>query len=285
MDKDLEEMRREYYRLRDLREEKSILRYVGRKIGMLYIKRAILDKNDPHYHMLECVCDCGNICYRKETQLHSTNKKRAHTNNCGCMTKTLHRNGIIQSHNSHGMYDHKLYYTYMGMKSRCYNKNNPKYNNYGGRGIYICDEWLEEGEGNPGFKAFMRWAYDYGFYDQPKDTPRPEVLTIDRIDNDGPYAPWNCRWVTTEVQENNKRTNKHIWYNGKKYTYMQFCKLFNVEFINMYYYISRGLSLNLMIYNFIHKDRKIYYHKSDNTYRDSDGFQHLLPRYDVRLLD
>ena len=247
MDKDLEEMRREYYRLRDLREEKSILRYVGRKIGMLYIKRAILNKNDPHYHMLEY--------------------------------------GIIQSHNSHGMYDHKLYYTYMGMKSRCYNKNNPKYNNYGGRGIYICDEWLEEGEGNPGFKAFMRWAYDYGFYDQPKDTPRPEVLTIDRIDNNGPYAPWNCRWVTTEVQENNKRTNKHIWYNGKKYTYMQFCKLFNVEFINMYYYISRGLSLNLMVYNFIHKDRKIYYHKSDNTYRDSDGFQHLLPRYDVRLLD
>lgn len=275
----------EYLKNQDRIEEMEALRYVGKKIGMLQVVRAILDKSDPHYHMLECICDCGNICYKKVSQLKSTNKKGVHTNNCGCMTGKMRRDGIIKSHNSHGMYDHKLMYTYNAMKSRCYNKNNPKYHLYGGRGIVICDEWLEEGEGNPGFKNFVRWAYDRGFYDQPKGTPRSEILTIDRINNDGPYAPWNCRWVTNQVQSNNRSTNRHIMYKKKVYTYTEFCNLFDVKFIDMHYYLSRGMSLNLMVYNFIHKRNKIYYRASDNTYRDKEGFQHLLPRYDVRLID
>lgn len=274
-----------YLKMRDSRLAKARSNLIGRTFGMLHVQKLIEDKSDPHYNLLQCVCECGNICYMTDKQLYSTNKQGKHTNNCGCLTSKLRRDGIIRSHNSHGMYDHKLMYTLSAMKARCYNKNNPRYHLYGGRGITICDEWLEEGEGNPGFKNFIRWAYDHGFYDQPKDTPRSEVLTIDRINNDGPYAPWNCRWVTNQVQSNNRSTNRHIMYKKKVYTYTEFCNLFDVKFIDMYYYISRGMSLNLMVYNFIHKKNKIYYSRTDHTYRDKEGFQHILPRYDVQLID
>ena len=175
------------------------------------------------------------------------------------------------------------------MKARCYNKINSKYSEYGGRGIYICDEWLEKGEGNPRFKNFAKWAYENGFYDQPKDTPRSEVLSIDRIDNDGPYAPWNCRWVDIKIQSNNHRANRHIRYNGQVYTFAQFRELFGVDqFSHMHEYLYNGKPLNLMVYNFMHWDKpeeQLHYDKNCNVYRDKQGYIHLLPKYDVELLD
>lgn len=75
------------------------------------------------------------------------------------------------------------------MQQRCYNPKHMYYHDYGGRGIYICDEWYKPGEkGNPGFIAFYNWAMENGYHDQPKNTPKSELLTIDRIDHNGPYA-------------------------------------------------------------------------------------------------
>lgn len=82
-----------------------------------------------------------------------------------------------------------LYNSWQGMKQRCLNPNNPKYYRYGGRGITICDEWLD-------IIGFAKWALTAGW---------EEGLTIDRIDNNGNYEPGNCRWITREINSERKR--------------------------------------------------------------------------------
>lgn len=76
------------------------------------------------------------------------------------------------------------------MKTRCYRPSYHAYKHYGGRGIRICDEWLQS------FEAFYRWAIENGYEDD---------LSIDRIDCNGNYQPDNCRWATAEEQNKNKR--------------------------------------------------------------------------------
>ncbi len=90
------------------------------------------------------------------------------------------------------------------MLRRCLNPKAKCYKNYGGRGIYVASEWMD-------FTAFDR---DMG--------QRPEGKTLDRIDNDGPYAPWNCRWATPKEQRANSRKPKLVYLsycrNGHEYT-------------------------------------------------------------------
>jgi hypothetical protein len=91
-----------------------------------------------------------------------------------------------------GVSSGKVYRSWYNMILRCYNENHHAYKNYGGRGIIICDEWLEEKDG---FIKFYTWATINGY---------EEGLTIDRIDVDGNYEPSNCRWITLEEQVKNK---------------------------------------------------------------------------------
>jgi hypothetical protein len=92
---------------------------------------------------------------------------------------------------------HPLYATWHSMKYRCYNKKSPHYKNYGGRGIDICDKWLND---------FWAFAEDMG--------ERPEGKSIDRINNDGGYSPENCRWATQSEQMNNQRKSLECEYTG-----------------------------------------------------------------------
>lgn len=109
---------------------------------------------------------------------------------------------------------------YNNMKQRCLNPKTVNYKYYGGRGITVCDEWYTP-HSQKGFKAFKEWALSNGYKDG---------LTIDRIDRNKGYYPENCRWVTVEVQNNNKGDNHIITYKGKTQNLMQWCKELNLSY-------------------------------------------------------
>jgi len=87
------------------------------------------------------------------------------------------------------------------MKRRCLNPRDARYQDYGGRGITICEEWRQD------FKAFESWALESGYSDE---------LTIDRVNNDSGYRPGNCRWATQAEQNRNCSRNRYVTYNGKQ---------------------------------------------------------------------
>ena len=119
-------------------------------------------------------------------------------------------------------YPKKLYSIYRGMKRRCYSEKCEKYQYYGGRGIIICDEWLQS------YSAFAEWALSHGWDD---------TKSIDRIDVDGNYCPDNCRWVTQKEQTNNQRKNIHVEYMGEKITLAKFCEKTGLQYDRARYLI------------------------------------------------
>ena len=102
----------------------------------------------------------------------------------------------------------KEYKSWAHMKGRCYCETNHKYPNYGGRGIAVCDEWVDD---------FPRFLCDMG----PRPSPKH---SIDRIDNDGDYTPDNCRWATPRKQSNNRRSSRLLTYKGQEKTVAQWAR-------------------------------------------------------------
>jgi len=129
-----------------------------------------------------CVCSCG-----KRKWVNADALKR------GCKKCKSCSNG---EHNRiHNGCRTRLYGVWSGMKTRCYNENVKAYKYYGGRGIVVCDEWLND------FSAFQEWAIANGYDENAKQGN----CTIDRINTDGNYEPSNCRWVSMTIQNQNKR--------------------------------------------------------------------------------
>lgn len=119
----------------------------------------------------------------------------------------------------------KLYNTWMKMIQRCTDSACERYKDYGGRGISVCNEWLDN------FDAFAEWALSNG---------HGMDLTIDRIDNDGNYEPSNCRWVTKKEQNRNKRTNMMVTYCGETKPLVDWCEDLGLRYDPIHNRITKG---------------------------------------------
>ncbi len=202
------------------------LNLAGKRFGKLIVLEFAFVKNKRRYWL--CKCDCGK---EKVIQLpHLTSK---HTISCGCYQKQKAK----QSLTKHGKYYTKLYSIWINIKDRCCNPKNKSYNNYGGRGINICSEWIDK---EKGFINFYDWAMKNGY---KKD------LTIDRIDVNGNYTPFNCKWSTKTEQQQNKRTNIFITFNNKTLNISQWAKELNVPYYRIQSRLKKGLRFEECIKN------------------------------------
>lgn len=136
-----------------------------------------------------CTCDCGNSVVVQTNALVSGN-----TRSCGCIHDEVRKT----ARKTHGMRKTSLYNIWNGIKIRCTNKNSAAYKDYGGRGITVCDRWLN---------SFENFFADMG------DRPSAQH-SIDRINNDLGYSPDNCRWATKGEQSRNTRKNIFLEHDG-----------------------------------------------------------------------
>lgn len=172
---------------------------VGKRFGKIYTKEIIREKwKKPKYL---CVCDCG-----KEKLIDSGSVKRG-ADSCGCFTSQK----ITNSNRVHGMSRTKIHSIWKAMKQRCLNPKNQRYKDYGGRGISICDRWLD----------FQNFYEDVGDY--------PIGMTLDRRNNDKGYSPENCRWITYRDNNNNTRRSVYVEYKGETKTLSQWCTLLGLN--------------------------------------------------------
>lgn len=171
-----------------------------------------------------CKCDCGNMTYVDGNKI-----RTGSTTSCGCRARET-REQLAKANTTHGLYakHSRLVNIYNAMQQRCYNKNCPAYEFYGGRGITMCDEWRNDRT------KFFDWAMKSGFNENDKN------LSIDRIDNSKGYSPDNCRWATPLQQANN--TRNVTWYKTSKGTHSlsETARLFGIDFRLAYDRIKRG---------------------------------------------
>lgn len=168
----------------------SMIDHNGRKFGRLTVIKYLGTRR------WLCKCDCGASKEVGTQKLTSGN-----TASCGCLRREM----ATSNATIHGQCGSALYSMWMNMKQRCGNPLASHYGEYGGRGIRVCDEWLE-------FTVFMAWAIANGFN---------SVLQLDRRENSGPYSPGNCRFVTRDVNINNTRAVKRVVIFGETKTLTQ----------------------------------------------------------------
>lgn len=146
---------------------------LGRLFGHLTVVRfSYLSERDHGYWI--CRCKCGNIKELRDTMLTGGRFR-----SCGCQA----------NYRTHGMTGTRIAKTHDSMMSRCYNKNDPSYAGYGGRGITVCKRWHK----------FENFVVDMGI--------RPPNRTLDRKNNNKGYSKANCRWATRSEQQFNKRNH------------------------------------------------------------------------------
>jgi hypothetical protein len=192
---------------------------IGARFGLLTVADLPFKKagKQHHYHV-HCKCDCGG-----EKTVQCYNLTKGYTTSCGCE----HRRMLERRNTTHGKYGTPTYISWQRMLARCTNPNEPSYENYGGRGVMVCDRWMR----------FENFVADMG--DRPDDT------TIDRFpDVHGNYEPSNCRWATDLEQANNTRKNLKLEHDGRTMTGSQWARELGINQDMIYERIKRGWTVS-----------------------------------------
>lgn len=194
----------------------NLVEMIDKKFGRLTVIRRANDwiSGNNRIVVYECSCSCGNTRVVPGYRLRS-----GQTRSCGCIS-TKH----------HGKRDYpRLYETWKNMKRRCSDPSNKRWENYGGKGVKVCDEW------NRDFKAFRDWSFSHGYQDN---------LTIDRIDINGDYCPENCRWADAITQQNNTSRNAWVVIRGEKMTLANAARKLNLSYSTVAHRYQRGQEID-----------------------------------------
>ena len=199
----------------------------GMKFGKLTVRELVVNGNTNQRKYL-CDCECGGTKITSEDNL-----RRGHCRSCGCLYKG---HGGSKKKNIFMGSDSKLYRTWSGIKSRCFDQNSNNYHNYGGRGITMCDEWKND------YNTFKKWALHNGY-----DESGGRDCSIDRIDTNGNYDPYNCKWSTAKEQANNTRRNTFVKYDGVEYTLSQLADKAGLNYSTFMSRYSRGWDIDKIL--------------------------------------
>jgi len=189
----------------------------GRRFGTWVVLGPAPASRDSRVRWL-CECDCG-----KTRPVFGCHLLGGRSKNCGC------KRGLKHGDCREGWGKRSPEYrVWVDAKQRCFNRKNPFYSHYGGRGITVAPEWRED------FSAFLR---DMG--------RRPQGASLDRKDNDGPYSPGNCRWATREEQNVNRRdlgrsTNRLVSFNGRTLSVAAWAKSTGINYGTLYSRLRKG---------------------------------------------
>lgn len=186
---------------------KRNIEMIGKRFGRL----VVVEKTEQRKRrsvVWKCLCDCGNFFFAETRKLNEGKIK-----SCGCIIKER----------QHFAIGTPIYWCWNEMNNRCHSKRKDLFRIYGSRGISVCDEWNRK---NPkGFSNFYDWAIVNGWSEEKLPNGRRKY-TLDRIDNDKGYSPDNCRFVTDEIQTENKRNRQGMIYNGE---YMLLTKIADIN--------------------------------------------------------
>lgn len=193
----------------------------GMKFGKLTVLGIAFKKpRKPHGYRIywKCRCECGNCC-----DVLSDNLTRDHTLSCGCLLKEISH----KINYKHGLTHTQIYNVWASIKQRCFYSKSISFQNYGGRGITMFEDWIND------FQAFYNYVSKLPHFGE-------EGYTLDRIDNNGNYEPNNIRWVTKKEQANNTRRNIIIEYQGKKMSLKEAANLSGIDYTALFERYKKG---------------------------------------------
>lgn len=181
---------------------------IGDRFGSLVIVDETVTRAKNGRALWQCQCDCGTRCVVQGTRL-----RLGLTKSCVSCGRAAGSIITAAKRTRHGMWRSSEYRIWVTMRQRCQNPKTPNYVGYGARGITVCDRW----------QTFENFYADMG--------ARPSMRhSIDRIDNDGPYSPENCRWATPTEQASNTKSNHRLTYGGRTQTMSQWAREIGVPF-------------------------------------------------------